>query len=135
VCFVLSVLMCDVCIFLLCLLVVSLPPGKTPFAVQLNNNHLPLHCATTTALQMVAPFPEIMDHCPPRPLHLVTAVVKPLNSLINYVSDGLCSSSGTHGNVSDELSLVTRCQLRAACAAALSQYNRGALCCNSSLRK
>jgi hypothetical protein len=26
------------CIFVLCLIVVPLPPGKTPFAIQLNNN-------------------------------------------------------------------------------------------------
>jgi hypothetical protein len=30
---------CEMCIFVLCLTVVPLPPGKNPFAVQLNNNN------------------------------------------------------------------------------------------------
>jgi hypothetical protein len=37
--FELGVILCDMCIFVLCLIVVPLPQGKTPFAVQLNNNN------------------------------------------------------------------------------------------------
>jgi hypothetical protein len=37
---VLCVILCDVYFCLLCLIVVPLPPGKTPFGVQLNNNNM-----------------------------------------------------------------------------------------------
>jgi hypothetical protein len=33
------VIFCVIRVFLCCLIVVSLPPGKYPFAVQLNNNN------------------------------------------------------------------------------------------------
>jgi type IV secretory pathway component VirB8 len=31
--------LCDMCICVLCLIVVPLPPGKNPFVVQINNNN------------------------------------------------------------------------------------------------
>jgi hypothetical protein len=31
--------LCGMCIFVLCIILVPLPLGKTPFAVQLNNNN------------------------------------------------------------------------------------------------
>jgi hypothetical protein len=34
-----GVILCDVCICLLCLIVLPLPPGKNPFAVKINNNY------------------------------------------------------------------------------------------------
>jgi hypothetical protein len=37
--FCLSVVWCDTCIFVLYLIVVTLPPGKNPFAVKLSNNN------------------------------------------------------------------------------------------------
>jgi hypothetical protein len=32
-------MLCDVCLFALYLIVVPLPPSKTPFAIKLNNNN------------------------------------------------------------------------------------------------
>jgi hypothetical protein len=32
------VLLCVICVFVCCLIVVPLPPGENPFAAQLNNN-------------------------------------------------------------------------------------------------
>jgi hypothetical protein len=34
-----GIILCDICIFVLCLIVVPLPQGKNPFAVQLNSNN------------------------------------------------------------------------------------------------
>jgi hypothetical protein len=38
--FVWCVIWRDMCIFVSCLIVVTLPPAKNPFAVQINNNNI-----------------------------------------------------------------------------------------------
>jgi hypothetical protein len=52
---------CDICVYVLCLIAVPLPPGKNPFAVQINyNNNIVTHTRENlyTRNQRTTPTPR-----------------------------------------------------------------------------